>query len=169
VSQDRDPLDRLQETAERVIDRTNYEQGNRRSLLWVHAIVGMFAGLQMLLWGSAYTIETAIGVWVRLVLAALGMSGGLVLAIGLSRRPRSVILEAVGLVAIGLWDLIIAAGLMIARVKQHNFDLIPPTHPLELGYIVAYPTTVYLGLFALILIHLSTLRRIRRRGLGQDQ
>ena len=160
-----DPMRRLEVAAERVIDRTTYEQGNRRGLLWVHAIIGLLAGVQMALWGSASIIETAVGTWTRPMMAALGMIGGATLAFGLSRRPRLIAAEVVGLGLIGLWDLLMTIGLAIARIRQDDYALIPLGKPLEVGYVVAYPTTIYAGLFALIVIHLTTLLRLRNRGL----
>jgi hypothetical protein len=159
-----DPLDRLEHVAERVVNRVEYEQGNRRGLLWVHACMGLLAGPQMLLWGSATTIETALGVWSRVLMASLGFFGGVLLASGLSRRPRSIPLEVAGLALVGLWDGLMALGLIYARVKQNDYHLIPLGQPLPAGYVVAYPITVYAGLLALICIHLYTLRRLKRRG-----
>lgn len=161
----RDPLDRLESIADRVARRVEYEQGNRRGLLWVHALMGMLAGLQMLAWGSAGTIEDVVGVWIRPVMALLGTVGGLCLAAGLMSRPRSIPLEVCGLTLVGLWDLLMTIGLLTARVKQDNYEFIPLGEELPVGYIVAYPTTIYAGLFALIVIHLLTLRKLSKGGL----
>lgn len=161
-----DPLDRLETAAERIANRAEYEQANRRGLLWVHALVGMFAGLQMALWGSASTIENTLGIWVRPCLASLGFVGGWLLAFGLSRRPRSIPLEFVGLLLVGLWDLAMTLGLMWARLQQADYSFRPLNEPLPIGYVVAYPVTVYAGLLALITIHLWTLRRIKHTNGG---
>lgn len=160
-----DPYDRLERTAERIVSRQTYEQQNRWGLLWVHALMGLTAGVQMSLWGSASNIEGNLGTWVRPVLAGIGFFGGLSLAVGLSTRPRSIPFEVVGLVLVGLWDLCMALGLFVARVRQDNFGRIPLGQPLEPGYVAAYPISVYGGLFALVLIHLWTLRRLARKGL----
>lgn len=156
-----DPLDRLENQVVRVADRITYEQQNRWGLLWVHAIVGMTAGIQMLLWGSATTIETALGIWSRGMMAGLGFSGGAMLAYGLSRRPRSIPFEVAGLFLVGVWDFLMVAGLAIARIRQANYSLIPLDEMLPPGYVSAYPISIYLGLFALIVIHLLTLRKLR--------
>lgn len=160
-----DPLDRLEHAAERIADRAEYETSNRRGLLWVHACVGMLAGTQMALWGGPGTIEAAVGEWVRLALALTGFTGGWLLAWGLSRRPRSIPFEVAGLIVMGIWDLTMTLGLMYARLKQANYDLIPLGSPLPAGYVVAYPVTIYAGLFALICIHLWTLKRMKH-GVG---
>jgi hypothetical protein len=172
VTDDYDPYDRLEAAAEIITrhaeetdTRVRYETGNRRSLLWVHAVMGMLAGTQMALFGSATIIETVVGVWTRPVMATLGITGGLCLAAGLLSRPRSIPLEVAGLALVGLWDLAMACGLGFARIQQHNFAVIPLDRPLPPGYVSAYPVTVYAGLFALILIHLWTLRALRKGGL----
>lgn len=157
-----DPLDRLQTHAERIATLAAYEQGNRRALLWVHAICGLTAGVQMALYGSAPTIEAALGSWSRLLMAALGVLGGAFLAVGLSRRPRSIPLEAVGLAFVGLWDFLMCAGLAYARFRQNSYHPIPLGHQAPTGYVSAYPISVYAALLALIVIHLLTLRRLMR-------
>ena len=168
-----DPLDRLETAAEAVVrraeverNRTAYEQGNRLGLLWIHGLVGLFAGLQMLAWGSATTIEAVVGPWSRLLMATLGTLGGVLLLVGLTRKPRSIPLEAAGLTVVGLWDLLMTLGLMYARISQHSFALRPLTEPLPNGYVAAYPVTVYLGMLALIVVHLWTLRRLRAHQTG---
>lgn len=168
-----DPFDRLERVAESMVaraeqedQRTRYEQQNRRGLLWVHALMGMGAGLQMLMFGSANTIETYIGLWTRPCMAALGMLGGVLLAYGLTSRPRSIPHEALGLVLVGLWDLAMTVGLGAARWDQGGFAVVPLGRPLPAGYIVAYPVTIYAGLFALICIHIWTLRQLRIEGLS---
>jgi hypothetical protein len=129
---DDDPLDRLETHASQMATQITYEQQNRRGLLWVHSIIGITAGVQMLLWGSATTIETALGIWSRALMAGLGFTGGLLLAIGLSRRPRSIPLETAGLVLVGIWDLLMTIGLAFARIKQHDFHVIPLSeHPAQ--------------------------------------
>lgn len=157
-----DPLDRLETHADKLARQFTYEQQNRRGLLWVHAVIGVTAGAQMLLWGSATTIESALGIWSRALMAGLGLVGGGLLSFGLLSRPRSIPLEVAGLFLVGIWDMLMTVGLAIARIKQNDFHVIPITEPLMQGYVVAYPVTVYAGLMALISIHLWTLRKVRR-------
>lgn len=162
---DPDPLERLEDTAERIAYRATYEQSNRRGLLWVHALIGMLAGPQMLLWGSASIIEASTGTWSRPVMACLGLTGGAFLALGLTRRPRSVPLEAIGLAVVGLWDVLMTLGLAYARIHQNDYHVLALGEPLPQGYASAYPITIYAGLAALIGVHLWTLRRFGKSGL----
>lgn len=155
-----DPLARLENAAERIIGRSEYEQDNRRGLLWVHALIGILAGVQMALWGTATTLELAAGPDSRYVMAAVGMLGGGLLAAGLSKRPRSIPLEVGGLVLVCAWDALMTAGLAYARFKQNDYRPLGFRDPMMQGYVVAYPITVYAGLAALIGIHLWTLRRL---------
>lgn len=162
MASDDDPLDRIETEVTRLAQSHQWEQDNRRGLLWVHALIGLTAGVQMFLWGSATTIENSVGVWSRVAMACLGIVGGLFLISGLRKRPRSVSLEAIGLVIVGVWDGAMMVGLAIARVKQHDFHIIALNTPLSQGYVVAYPIAVYAGLLALICIHLSTLVKMLR-------
>lgn len=164
-----DPLDRLELAAEVVARRATsssarvmYERGNRVSLLWVHALVSTVAGAQMILWGTAATLEVVAGPHARLLMGPLGVLGGLTLLTGLTRRPRSIGLEAVGLSLIALWDLLMTLGLGYARWHQHDFRVIPLNEPLPQGYASAYPIAVYAGLLSLACVHLWTLRHLRR-------
>lgn len=162
MSSNKDAFDRLEEAAANVAQRAEWEQSNRVGLLWVHGLMGLLAGPQMLLWGSASTIESAVGVWSRVVLAGIGTLGGMFLVAGLRRTPRSIPLEVAGLALVGSWDCLMALGLVFARLHQNDFRVIPLGEPLTAGYVVAYPITVYVGLTALILVHLWTLRRIKK-------
>lgn len=162
---EQDGFDRLQAAAERVAGRAQYEQGNRRGLLWTHALMGMIGGLQMLAYGGPGTIENIVGTAARTFLGMAAILGGVLLATGLSTHPRNIRLETIGLCVMGLWDFAMTAGLLYGRLEQHDFHFIPLGEPMPAGYVVAYPVTIYGGLFALICIHLYTLRKITKAGL----
>ena len=165
---DDDAFDRLEEAAENVARRAEWETGNRVGLLWIHVGIGLFAGSQMLAFGSAGNIEALVGVWSRTVLGVLGVLGGLVLALGIQRRKRHrgawLELEAIGLALLGLWDFLMAVGMAAARIQAGDFSLRALNEPLPpVGtYALPYPISVYLGLFGLICVHLWTLRRFKR-------
>ena len=158
-----DAYDRLEQAAENVATRAEWERANRVGLLWVHAVVGFVAGLQMLLYGSASTIEASVGVWSRAALGGMGVLGGVLLAGGIV-RGRSVVLEALGLAVIGLWDALMAVGFIVARVRAGQFSPRNLLEPIPDGYVLPYPISIYLGLAALIAVHLWTLRRFVRSG-----
>jgi hypothetical protein len=157
-----DALERLEREALGIANRSVYERGNRRGLLWVHAYMGVAAGIQMALWGSAPTIELVIGTWSRLIMAALGVSGGLLLAYGLASRPRKIPFEVAGLFLVGAWDLLMTLGLFYARTRQHDYHILGLHEAIPSGYVSAYPINVYFGLFVLVSIHLWTLRKLQR-------
>ena len=162
-----DPFDRVEVASQNLARRVIWEQGNRIGLLRVHATVGILAGGQMLAFGSAATLEALTGVWVRMFLGTLGMVGGAVLFWGLHRSPRSITLEALGLLLLGIWDLVMTTGLALARYHSTSFGLKFPWVPLpppEVGFVVPYPVAVYGGMLALICIHLLTLRRFTKVG-----
>ena len=164
-----DPLDRLEEAAELVtarVQRTQsrqaYEIANRLGLLWVHGLVATLAGIQMMLWGTASQIEQVAGPGARFIMGPVAVVGGIALIGGLLGRPRSIHLEGLGLALIALWDLAMTAGLAWARVHQNNYRVLGPHEPQPHGYVPGYPIAVYAGLLALLVIHLWTLRLLRR-------
>lgn len=162
-----DPFDRIEGAAENLARRVIWEQGNRIGLLRVHVAVGILTGGQMLAFGSAATLEALFGPAIRIFLGVLGMTGGIILLIGLEKRPRSIVMEALGLTLLGLWDLTMTVGLAWARIHSTSFGLKWPWVPLpppEAGFVTPYPATVYAGLGALITIHLWTLRKFKRAG-----
>ena len=159
-----DPLDRLETAASRLADRNIWENSNRIGLLRVHAAVSILGGAQILLYGGPANIEGSVGVWTRAALGFLAIIGGIVLSYGLAQRPRHIRLEAVGLSVIGLWDFTMACGMAYSRIAQGTYSPVPLTHLLPAEYVRPYPVTVYLGLFALICIHLWTLRRMAKAG-----
>jgi len=168
---ERDPFKELETAAERVARRAlegqaraNYEIANRLGLLWVHGVVGVTAGTQMVLWGTASQIEDVLGPLSRYPFGLLAVVGGAVLIIGLLHKPRrSVPLEAVGLVLLALWDFAMTVGLAWARLHQHDFHVLAPTEAERRDYVPGYPVTVYAGLLALLVIHLFTLRLLLTR------
>lgn len=163
-----DAFDRLEEAAEKVALRFEWERANRVGLLWVHAVVGSLAGVQMLLFGSASNIEAMVGVWSRSALGFLGVAGGFILAVGILRRKRHdrywIEFEAFGLALLAVWDLAMMLGMAVARYKAGDFSPRPLFEPLpEPGtYVLPYPIAVYGGLFALVCVHLWTLRRFKK-------
>lgn len=157
-----DPLDRLEQAAEKVARRSEWESSNRIGLLRIHAFMGAVGGLQILAYGGPSNIENSVGVWTRAALGFLAVTGGLILALGLARRPRSIPLEAVGLALIGVWDFCMTAGLAWARFQQGQFAPSWLTEALDPSYIRPYPVTIYAGLFAMICVHLWTLRHKKR-------
>lgn len=168
-----DAYDRLEHAAERVArraedtqNRSDYETQNRLSLLWVHAVVALLAGVQMLLYGTATQFEALFGPQSRLLMGPLALVGGVALVWGLTRKPRRIGSEALGLSLVALWDLAMTLGLAYARIHQDKWAVISPHEDLPLGYVPAYPVTVYAGMFVLLVVHLWTLRVMRRRGVG---
>lgn len=161
-------LDRLEEAAESVAQKAEWEHANRVGLLRVHAAVGLVAGAQMLAYGSASNIEALVGVWSRSVLGLLGILGGVVLAIGITwrrrRRRHWLETEALGLVLLGAWDLFMALGMLASRILAGDFHFRGLFEPLPQPgtYVLPYPIAVYAGLFALICVHLWTLRRFKK-------
>lgn len=165
-----DAFERLEEAAERVAVRGEWERANRVGLLRIHSAIAILAGVQMLLFGSAANIEALVGLWSRTALGVLGVVGGVSLAVGLWRRARGLRrwleLEAFGLTLIALWDLFMAAGMVAARIDAGDFGPRALWEPLPAPgtYALPYPIAVYAGLFAMVCVHLSTLRNFKKSG-----
>ena len=162
MQEDHDALDRIEAAAESLGRRAQWEQGNRVGLLRVHAFIGLVCGPQMLLYGTAANIEAAVGVWARTALGLLGCIGGIVLMWGIVQRPRGIYAEAVGLALLGLWDVLMLVGFLAARIHGGNFTPRPLGDPVPVGYVLPYPIGIYGGMFALIVVHLWTLRRMKK-------
>lgn len=143
-----------------------WAQQNRLGLLWVHGLMGVLVGLLMLAFGTASNFETMIGGWMRPFLGTLGIVGGIAIIIGLTRRPRSIRWEAIGLALLGVWDLIIMASfttLLFERPPHLSW----PWEVIGDAYSRPYPILIYGGLLMLLLLHLLTLwslMKLERRG-----
>lgn len=157
-------LERIQAAADALARRVLWEQGNRIGLLAVHSAAAFVAGGQQLLYGSAVAVESEVGVWIRPFFGIVAILGAVTLSSGLRAKPRSIVREFWGLLLIGSWDLAMTLGLLWARLAQENFAPIPWGTPQPDHYVSAYPVAVYGGLFALIVIHLLTLRTFRKTG-----
>jgi hypothetical protein len=152
---DKDPLARLEAGVARltpVVHRTVWENSNRLGLLWVHAATGVVAGTLILTTGTAMSL-TLVLPHARPLTGVPAIAGGLILAAGLLARPRRVLVEVAGLVLLGAWDLVMAVGFVLSAAN--------PAIPARW-----YPIAVYAGFFALISVHLWTLRSIWRGNRG---
>ena len=103
-----------------------------------------------------------------LISTPLGIFGGLVLASGIRRRKRHrcywIEFEAGGLALLGAWDFAMMLGMFAARLRAGDFApraLFEPLPPPG-TYVLPYPIAVYGGLFALVCVHLWTLRRFKK-------
>lgn len=135
-----------------------WAQQNRLGLLWVHAGIGFIVGTAMLVYGTAYNIEQEFGLWTRTFFALLGIGGGGILAWGLTRKPvRSIPAEALGLVLLAVWDILIA-GAFVTVVAASPPDPAWPWEEIPQTAARLYPVGVYLGIFALLGLHVYTLR-----------
>lgn len=161
---DADTLAELERATLALAARAEWEQSNRRGLLWVHGIVAAVVGLQILLFGGPGNIERAVGIWTRPALGVCALVGGLLLMSGLLARPRSIRREVLGLAGVGVWDLCMTIGLIGARVDAGSFAPRPLLEHQPPGYVVPYAIAVYGGMLALIVIHLLTLRRLSTSG-----
>lgn len=118
--------------------RTHYDERNRLALLCVHGVMGLVVGWLIAAYGAPEAWVNRFGHGTELWLAAPAFWGGLTLLAALFLFDRHLILEAVGMALILVWDLFMAWIL---------FDL--GLNP--------YAVAVYLGLGALMCIHVYTL------------
>lgn len=151
---EQDPLDRVESGVKELVYRQAWEQTNRLSLLWVHSSVGIFAGMFMMINGTATAFELWLGqAEARTLIGSIGAFGGTVLAVGLAQKPRNMGVESFGLVVLAMWDLALMIGFLI------NFiDSPTGTSPPRL-----YPVIIYGGYFMLLSVHVLTLYLYKSR------
>lgn len=149
-----DPFSRIERALDSLSARQHWERSNRLALLWVHAFVGIGVGVNMIVNGTATVIEVLLDNThlAGVITGTPALAGGLVLAFGLSRNPRSIQYEAVGLVLLALWDTAMTAIFMYTL-----------THHVGGVVVRSYPILVYGGYLALLGVHLWSLSTILRR------
>lgn len=137
-----DKIERAQGALTRLAHRQDYDQRNRLALLAVHGWAGLAAGVLILTEGGPAAWDTFAGPDREYGLAVPVLLGGLLLLSGLLCRPRSLRLEAAGMVLLLGWDLFMAWLLGSAAVSDSS---------------ALYPVAVYGCLAALMGVHLRTL------------
>jgi len=160
---DEHPLDRLERLTVDLSRQAQWDSANRLGLLRVHAAVGVLVGALMACNGTSTNFEQYLGGWMRLATGVPAFVGGALLAWGVSRKPRSIPLEAAGLTILVTWDIAMVVGFIAALVAAP--DLILWFWPWQVNANAGaggrlYPVVVYAGYAFLILEHLRTLWHI---------
>lgn len=159
-------IEDLGHTADRLVNDNRdaqqqfiWAQQNRHGLLRIHAYSGITIGLSMLFFGTAASFEESLGLWVRWALGLGGLVGGTLVAWGLSRTPRHIKVEGAGMSILAAWDLAIMASFVaIFRVAPPQF--VWPWQHLDSDATRVYPVFVYGTLFALLALHVWTLKAL---------
>lgn len=136
-----------------------WAQANRHGLLRIHGWSGLTVGATMLFFGTASSFEDSIGLWVRWALGGAGIIGGTLVLWGLSQTPRHIKVEGAGMTILAIWDLAIMAS-FIAIFAQSPPQLVWPWEPLPSHSSRVYPVFVYGTLFALLALHVWTLKAL---------
>lgn len=149
-------LDRLEQIANNLLWRSQYEEENRLELLFVHAFIGIGAGVLMIIDGVPSRVVEIVGAQEAVVypLAVLPCVGGLTLLFGLLYKRR-LLVEWSGMAMIMLWDTLMGSSLFLVNWLA-AMDSSPETVS------TMYPVAVYMGLAALMRVHLKTLRKFRK-------
>lgn len=142
----------------RTLPLSEWERANRLGLLVVHALIGVCAGGLILFTGAARVVDPIPAA--RPGLGTLALAGGLALLAGLLRRPRSIPLEIAGLSLLALWDLVMTAS-FVYGASAGTVEASWPWEP-DGSSSTLYPIALYLGLFAMMCVHLVTLRHVNR-------
>lgn len=132
-----DPVDIAHDALERLASRQRYDERNRLALLIVHGVMGVAVGALILIDSPPAAWVDWVGTGREAWLAGPALAGGATLLAGLA-AGRHLILEAAGMAGILAWD-----ALMVATFVKGDGP--------------AYPTALYLGLAALMTIHVVTL------------
>lgn len=149
-------------TTQHAVERIDAELENRFKLLLCHGILASTGGLLMLLFGTSQIYEDLVGPWSRLILGALALVAGLLVVTGLIVDRFAWWVIAAGMVGLTAWYVAMTlgfAGTVIVDPPQLSWPWspapeIPPTRP--------YIAVVYGGLSMSGIIHLHTIRRVRR-------
>jgi hypothetical protein len=169
-----DPLVRallqLGDDAEALLDQNRgaqeqflWAQANRHGLLRIHGWSGITIGASMLFFGTASTFEDTFGLWVRWALGLGGILGGALVTWGVSQTPRHIRIEGAGMSILAVWDLAILLS-FVAIFRVHPPNPVWPWQPLPPDASRVYPMFVYGTLFALLALHVSTLRALVGKG-----
>lgn len=159
-------LGRLADDAEALVTENRdaqrqflWAQQNRHGLLRIHAWSGILVGATMLFFGTAASFEDSLGLWVRWALGFGGLIGGGLVAWGVSRTPRHIKVEGIGMTILALWDLAIMASFVAIFTKAPP-QFVWPWEPLDSSATRVYPVFVYGTLFALLALHVWTLKTL---------
>lgn len=133
-----DPYHRAEKALVSLDKRTHYDERNRLALLCVHGVMGVVVGYLMAAYGTPDAWIMRFGPDNDLWLAGPAFCGGLILLSSLFIFDRHLVGEAIGMAMILAWDLGMAYILW-------DFGLNP------------YAVAVYVGMGALMCIHVYTL------------
>lgn len=134
-----DPFDRAEEALVSLEQRTLYDEKNRLELLGVHGVKGLLLGPLLYNFGGPDAWNIMFGAQSIIFLAAPAFFGGLLLLLGLAWN-RNILLEAIGMILLLVWDLLMLTVLW------------------EAGQ-VPYVVVIYGAFAALMCIHIKTLAR----------
>lgn len=136
-----DPIDRLATFATELALAKKYADRNRSALLAIHGLGGVATTLLMMIHEPYDGTARLLSQWAE-TFDSLPALGGILLLAGLAWN-RNLVLEALGMVCLLLWDL----GMM--RIFQH--DLVGG----QVSY--SYPLAIYGTLAGLMILHLASL------------
>lgn len=139
------------------------ERETRMELLRAHAWKAMLVGILMSVTGTAIVFEEYIGIWTRPTLSFLAFVSGALLLYGLNRPGGRVRAEMASLIAVGLWDVLMAVAFVwTVVVHPADFQLVMPgsLEPLPSTQPRPYPIVVYLSLAYMVWgVHLRAVWR----------
>lgn len=136
------PWDRAEEALVALEHRTQYDERNRLALLSVHGLKGVGVGVLLYLFGPPEAWVMLYGHETEVFLLLPAMAGGIMLLLGLLLN-RNILLEALGMIGLLIWDLLMIWTLSMAGLNP-------------------YAVAVYVGMAGLMGIHLMTLVRYLR-------
>lgn len=138
-----DDLDKVISSIENLEYKSKYNSKNRFQLLFVHSMVGIGAGGLLIVNGYPVTFQGVLSnSYMEFFIGFVPFMGGLFLLIGLLLN-RHLLLEAVGMALLLIWDL------WMVYCIWWTTENVPNT--------VYYPLFVYGGLAAFMCVHLGTL------------
>lgn len=134
-----DPYLRAEEALVSLEQRTQYDEKNRLELLAVHGFKGLAVGMAIHFGGAPPAWNDVYGASTTVFLAAPAFLGGVLLLLGLAWN-RNILLEALGMLGLLLWDILMIRVMFTAA----NSPYVP---------------IIYLAMACLMGIHVRTLLR----------
>lgn len=138
-----DALNKLEQDVVYLENKSEYLNRNREDLLVTHGWIGVGVGTAIIIWGGPDPFNPILtsALW-KLLLGAVPLLGGVLLLSGLWLN-RFLLLEAIGMTFLLIWDLWMVAGFTIVMLFY--------------GYNTFYPLVIYGGFSRFMYVHLKTL------------
>jgi hypothetical protein len=131
--------------------------------LFIYGSLGVVVGLAMAFTGAPQAIEESFGTWTRVALGGSAVIGGVLLLLGNLKSAESRwawVACLLGTIFLALWATTLAITYFASTVDD-GFAFVMPGEAVPEGKARLYIPLLYEHLFALFILHLVVLARLR--------